>query len=45
MIVPRRVPWATSQEFHHIFSCLFDSDGATSAQRYGIDRVRPTFPL
>lgn len=43
VLVPRRVAWATPEEFQLVFSYLFTSEGDLQAQRHAINRVRPTF--
>lgn len=42
VVPPRRVAWATSEEYQMVYGCLFASDGDQAAQRYGIDRVSPS---
>ncbi|ORY52195.1 Las1-like-domain-containing protein [Leucosporidium creatinivorum] len=40
LLPPRRVAWATSEEYQMVYGCLFASDGDQAAQRYGIDRIK-----
>lgn len=39
MALPRRVPWASQEEYEEVFSLLFGSNGDLEAQRRAVNRV------